>query len=111
MGQQHAARQPARRDRGVPHRGDQCLSKIDAFARRVGRNTSAVLHDESSLARVVDAAGGSWFVESLTDRLAALPGGLAAWFWPSLLIASLAVGVIGASIDYSAGRTTLTVRG
>jgi Methylmalonyl-CoA mutase, N-terminal domain/subunit len=29
-----------------------------------------VLHDESSLARVLDAAGGSWYVESLTDQLA-----------------------------------------
>ncbi|MEP7180444.1 MAG: methylmalonyl-CoA mutase family protein, partial [Pseudonocardiales bacterium] len=30
----------------------------------------SVLHDESSLARVIDAAGGSWYVESLTDELA-----------------------------------------
>jgi methylmalonyl-CoA mutase len=49
---------------------DSAIGLPDDFARRIARNTSAILHDESSLARVVDAAGGSWFVESLTDELA-----------------------------------------
>ncbi len=49
---------------------DSALGISDDFARRIARNTQSVLHDESSLARVVDPAGGSWFVESLTDRLA-----------------------------------------
>ncbi len=49
---------------------DAAIGLPDDFARRIARNTHAVLHDESSLARVVDAAGGSWFVESLTDSLA-----------------------------------------
>ena len=49
---------------------DAAIGLPDDFARRVARNTHAVLHDESSLARVTDAAGGSWFVESLTDELA-----------------------------------------
>src|SRR5581483_6750844 len=49
---------------------DAAIGQSDDFARRIARNTSAILHDESSLARVVDAAGGSWFVESLTDELA-----------------------------------------
>ena len=49
---------------------DAAIGVSDDFARRIARNTSAVLHDESSLARVVDAAGGAWFVESLTDSLA-----------------------------------------
>lgn len=49
---------------------DAAIGLPDAFARRIARNTQAVLHDESSLARVVDAAGGSWYVESLTDSLA-----------------------------------------
>ena len=53
---------------------DAAIGLPDDFARRIARNTHAVLHDESSLARVTDAAGGSWFVESLTDELAA-----AAW--------------------------------
>lgn len=49
---------------------DHAIGRPDAFARRIARNTQSVLHDESSLARVVDAGGGSWFVESLTDELA-----------------------------------------
>jgi methylmalonyl-CoA mutase len=49
---------------------DSAIGVSDEFARRIARNTSAILHDESSLARVVDAAGGSWFVESLTEQLA-----------------------------------------
>ncbi len=49
---------------------DDAIGLPDDFARRIARNTQSVLHDESSLARVVDAAGGSWFVESLTDSLA-----------------------------------------
>jgi len=49
---------------------DAALGVSDDFARRIARNTQSILHDESSLARVIDAAGGSWFVESLTDELA-----------------------------------------
>jgi methylmalonyl-CoA mutase len=42
----------------------------DAFARRTARNTQLVLLEESNLGRVIDPAGGSWYVESLTERLA-----------------------------------------
>jgi methylmalonyl-CoA mutase len=49
---------------------DAAIGRSDDFARRIARNTHSILHDESSLARVIDAAGGSWFVESLTDELA-----------------------------------------
>lgn len=49
---------------------DAAIGLPDAFGRRIARNTQSVLHDESSLARVIDAAGGSWYVESLTDALA-----------------------------------------
>jgi methylmalonyl-CoA mutase len=49
---------------------DAALAPSDDFSRRIARNTQSVLHDESSLARVVDPAGGSWYVESLTDQLA-----------------------------------------
>jgi methylmalonyl-CoA mutase len=50
---------------------DAAIGLPDDLARRIARNTQSVLHDESSLARVIDAAGGSWFVESLTDEVAA----------------------------------------
>ncbi|MEZ5908523.1 MAG: methylmalonyl-CoA mutase family protein [Hyphomicrobiaceae bacterium] len=46
------------------------LGRADAFARRIARNTQLVLQEESSLGRVADPAGGSWYVETLTDTLA-----------------------------------------
>ncbi|HRO04917.1 MAG TPA: methylmalonyl-CoA mutase family protein, partial [Terricaulis sp.] len=41
------------------------------FARRVARNTQAVLMEECRLGHVADPAGGAWFVEKLTRELAA----------------------------------------
>ncbi|RFS82467.1 methylmalonyl-CoA mutase [Actinomadura spongiicola] len=55
---------------------DARLGLPDDFARRIARNTQTLLLEESSLARVVDPAGGSWYVESLTEGLAR-----AAWAW------------------------------
>ncbi|MFJ4188655.1 methylmalonyl-CoA mutase family protein [Kitasatospora sp. NPDC089509] len=55
---------------------DSALGQPDAFARRIARNTQAILLEESHLARVIDPAGGSWYVEQLTDELAR-----AAWAW------------------------------
>ncbi|MFG3133220.1 methylmalonyl-CoA mutase family protein [Streptomyces tendae] len=49
---------------------DQALGLPDAFARRIARNTSTILIEESHLARVIDPAGGSWYVERLADELA-----------------------------------------
>ncbi|MFF0728534.1 methylmalonyl-CoA mutase family protein [Streptomyces sp. NPDC004134] len=49
---------------------DHAIGLPDAFSRRIARNTSAVLVEESHLARVIDPAGGSWYVEGLTDELA-----------------------------------------
>jgi methylmalonyl-CoA mutase len=49
---------------------DHALGLPDAFARRIARNTSTILIEESYLSRVVDPAGGSWYVERLTDELA-----------------------------------------
>jgi methylmalonyl-CoA mutase len=53
---------------------DTELGRPDEAARRLARNTQAVLLEESHLAHVIDPAGGSWYVESLTDALA-----LATW--------------------------------
>jgi methylmalonyl-CoA mutase len=41
------------------------------FARRIARNTQLLLLEESNLGRVRDPAGGSWYVEDLTETLAA----------------------------------------
>ena len=41
-----------------------------SFARRIARNTQLLLLEESHIGRVLDPAGGSWFVEDLTKQLA-----------------------------------------
>jgi methylmalonyl-CoA mutase len=53
---------------------DSPLGVPDAFGRRIARNTSALLIEESHVARVADPAGGAYAVEKLTDDLA-----VAAW--------------------------------
>jgi methylmalonyl-CoA mutase len=47
------------------------IGRPDAFARRMARNTHLVLQEESGLGRVVDPAGGSFAIETLTTELAA----------------------------------------
>jgi methylmalonyl-CoA mutase len=42
----------------------------DEFARRVARNQQLVLAEEAHLQKVVDPAGGCWYIESLTSELA-----------------------------------------
>jgi methylmalonyl-CoA mutase len=82
---------------------DAALGLPDGFSRRIARNTQAIIHDEASTARVADPAGGSWYVESLTDELAevawtkftaleragGLPAALESGFLASLLAESL----------------------
>ena len=46
------------------------LGTSAAFAQRIARNTQLLLLEESHLGRVLDPAGGSWYVESLTADLA-----------------------------------------
>lgn len=41
------------------------------FSRRIARNTQLLLLEESHIGRVLDPAGGSWYVEDLTESLAA----------------------------------------
>ncbi|WP_433323753.1 methylmalonyl-CoA mutase family protein [Spirillospora sp. CA-294931] len=55
---------------------DARLGLPDGFSRRIARNTQTLLMEEASLARVVDPAGGSWYVERVTEDLAE-----AAWAW------------------------------
>ncbi|WP_433256192.1 methylmalonyl-CoA mutase family protein [Streptosporangium sp. CA-135522] len=55
---------------------DARLGLPDAFARRIARNTHALLVEEAAVARVIDPAGGSWYVERLTAELAGK-----AWEW------------------------------
>ncbi|GAA4575260.1 methylmalonyl-CoA mutase family protein [Planotetraspora kaengkrachanensis] len=55
---------------------DACLGLPDGFARRIARNTQSLLMEESNVGRVIDPAGGSWYVERLTADLADK-----AWEW------------------------------
>ncbi|MGW5163196.1 methylmalonyl-CoA mutase subunit beta [Nonomuraea wenchangensis] len=55
---------------------DAALGLPDAFSRRIARNTQALLLEEAHLARVLDPAGGSWYVERRTADLAER-----AWAW------------------------------
>jgi methylmalonyl-CoA mutase len=49
---------------------DQALGVPEELGRRIARNTGRILREESHLGRVIDPAGGSWYVEELTQRLA-----------------------------------------
>jgi methylmalonyl-CoA mutase len=49
---------------------DDVIRPPDDFSRRSARNTQIVLQQEAKLARVVDPAGGSYYVEWLTEQLA-----------------------------------------
>lgn len=49
---------------------DAAVGLPTLFSRRIARNTQIVLAEESNIGRVNDPAGGSWYVESLTDALA-----------------------------------------
>ena len=50
--------------------GPEQLGPGSELGQRLAINTQVILREESGLDRVVDPAGGSWFVEALTDELA-----------------------------------------
>ncbi len=50
---------------------DAAIGASDEMTRRIARDTQLILRDECHLHRVVDPAGGSWFLENLTDQMAA----------------------------------------
>ena len=52
----------------LPH--DTAWGLPTEFSRRMSRNLQLLAAEESNIGRVTDPAGGSWYVESLTDQLA-----------------------------------------
>jgi len=48
---------------------NESFSLPDTFSRRIARNTQIILNEESNLSKLIDPAGGSYFVEKLTDDL------------------------------------------
>lgn len=51
---------------------DAACGLPDDFSRRIARNTLLVLQEEGHLHRVVDPAGGSWYLDWMTDKMAEL---------------------------------------
>jgi methylmalonyl-CoA mutase len=49
---------------------DEPIRLPDEFSRRIARNTQSILKEETHLNEVIDPAGGSWYVETLTDEVA-----------------------------------------
>jgi len=49
---------------------DESFNQSDDFSKRIARNTQIILKEESHLDQVIDPAGGSFFVEKLTDDIA-----------------------------------------
>ncbi len=49
---------------------DETMRLPDDFSRRIARNLQVILQEECELTHVIDPAGGSWYIDSLTDELA-----------------------------------------
>lgn len=45
---------------------DRCYARPDEFSERIARNQQVMLREESHLNKVVDPAGGSYYIETLT---------------------------------------------
>ncbi len=55
---------------------DEVVRTPDDFSRRIARNVHTILAEECDLTKVIDPAGGSYYVEWLTDQVAQK-----AWEW------------------------------
>jgi methylmalonyl-CoA mutase len=55
---------------------DEVVREPDDFSRRIARNLHIILSEECDLTKVIDPAGGSYYVEWLTDQVAQK-----AWEW------------------------------
>lgn len=51
---------------------DESFSVPDEFSRRIARNTQIILNEEANLGKLIDPAGGSYYIENLTHELANL---------------------------------------
>ena len=49
---------------------DEVIRQGDEFSRRIARNQNLILNEECDLRHVVDPAGGSYYVEAMTQELA-----------------------------------------
>ncbi|HNX05139.1 MAG TPA: methylmalonyl-CoA mutase family protein [Opitutales bacterium] len=49
---------------------DETFATPDEFSRRIARNQQVLMQEECELTRTIDPAGGSYYVEALTDQVA-----------------------------------------
>ncbi|WP_390183766.1 methylmalonyl-CoA mutase family protein [Halalkalibacter kiskunsagensis] len=49
---------------------DEALQEPTAFSRRIARNTSLILQEEAFIGVTQDPAGGSWYIEYITEQFA-----------------------------------------
>lgn len=49
---------------------DEPIRESDAFSRRIARNVQSILQDECHFTQPIDPAGGSWYIEALTQQVA-----------------------------------------
>ncbi len=86
------------------------LGLADGFARRVARNTQAVLMEESNLYRVADPAAGSGHVETMTDELARTAWALFQEIESAGgMTAALASGLVGGKIEKALSERTRAI--
>ncbi|WP_377640678.1 methylmalonyl-CoA mutase subunit beta [Oryzobacter terrae] len=90
----------------------------ERFSRRLARNTQILLADESNVGRVTDPGGGSWYLEALTDEVAAAvwtrfreveaAGGVVAALEDGLLHSWVSAATAERAVELSTRRTPLT---
>ncbi len=49
---------------------DEEAGPPDEFSRRIARNVQIILQEEANQTKLIDPAGGSWYIEWLTDQVA-----------------------------------------
>ncbi len=49
---------------------DEPIREADEFSRRISRNVQSILQDECHFTQPIDPAGGSWYIEALTQQVA-----------------------------------------
>ena len=86
----------------LPH--DVALDRSSERGRRLARNIGHLLADEAHLGAVSDPAGGSWYAEDRTARLARPPGAVPGDRGCGWMAASLLGGSVAATIADAAER-------
>lgn len=49
---------------------DELVGRPSPFTRRIARNQQIIINEETNMYRLIDPAGGSWYIESMTAEIA-----------------------------------------